>query len=149
MQSIEYMLIIMEISNQLKSLNNSYNIAKECLNNAYIKYSPTSLMGIIMNPNTGEILAMASYPDYEPGLFYNGISTQKYKEYNKRSESFISSSISSFSSKTSSTSGSSEFSKISGNPEISSSFDSSCFLGSGGSSSREEILSAVSPALSA
>ena len=25
---------------------------------------------------------MASYPDYEPGLFYNGISNEKYAEYN-------------------------------------------------------------------
>ena len=36
---------------------------------------------VVTNVNTGEILAMASYPDYEPGLFYDGISTQKYNEY--------------------------------------------------------------------
>ena len=36
---------------------------------------------VVTNVNTGEILAMASYPDYEPELFYNGISNQKYSEY--------------------------------------------------------------------
>lgn len=36
---------------------------------------------MVTNVNTGEILAMASYPDYEPALFYNGISQQKYDEY--------------------------------------------------------------------
>jgi len=36
---------------------------------------------VVMNVNTGEVLAMASYPDYEPQLFANGISTEKYNEY--------------------------------------------------------------------
>ena len=36
---------------------------------------------VVTNVNTGEILAVASYPDYEPGLFYNGISSAKYQEY--------------------------------------------------------------------
>ena len=36
---------------------------------------------VVMNVNSGEILAMASYPDYEPQLFANGISTEKYNEY--------------------------------------------------------------------
>ena len=36
---------------------------------------------VVTNVNTGEILAMASYPDYEVGLFYDGISSSKYNEY--------------------------------------------------------------------
>lgn len=40
---------------------------------------------VVMNVKTGEILAMASYPDYEPQLFVNGISNEKYEEYNKTS----------------------------------------------------------------
>lgn len=36
---------------------------------------------IVMNVNSGEILALASYPDYEPQLFVDGISTEKYNEY--------------------------------------------------------------------
>lgn len=37
---------------------------------------------VVMNTKTGEILALASYPDFEPQLFVNGIGTDKYKEYN-------------------------------------------------------------------
>ena len=38
---------------------------------------------VVMNVKTGEILAVASYPDYEPELFVNGISQKKLDEYNK------------------------------------------------------------------
>lgn len=38
---------------------------------------------VVMNTKTGEILALASYPDFEPQLFVNGISTEKYREYNE------------------------------------------------------------------
>ena len=38
---------------------------------------------VVTNVKTGEILAMASYPDYEPELFVNGISQKKLDEYNK------------------------------------------------------------------
>lgn len=36
-----------------------------------------------MNIKTGEVLALASYPDYEPELFVSGISQSKLDEYNK------------------------------------------------------------------
>lgn len=36
---------------------------------------------VVTNVKTGEILAMASYPDYEPELFFYGISNEKYNEY--------------------------------------------------------------------
>lgn len=38
---------------------------------------------VVMNVKTGEILAMASYPDFEPQLFVDGISNEKYSEYQK------------------------------------------------------------------
>ena len=34
--------------------------------NAVAKYSPDQMIGLIMDPNTGEILAMSSRPTYEP-----------------------------------------------------------------------------------
>lgn len=37
---------------------------------------------VVVNVKTGEILSMASYPDFEPNLFYNGISQSKLNEYN-------------------------------------------------------------------
>lgn len=44
-------------------------------------YSATGGAVVVTNVKTGEILAIASYPDYEVGLFYNGISNSKYQEY--------------------------------------------------------------------
>ena len=37
---------------------------------------------VVMNVNTGEILAMASYPTYNPQDFVGTISTEKWNEYN-------------------------------------------------------------------
>ncbi len=37
---------------------------------------------VVMKVQTGEVLAMASYPDYEPGLYAEGISEEKQAEYN-------------------------------------------------------------------
>ena len=39
------------------------------LDNANLMYSPDQLFGIVMDPNTGEILAMASRPDYDPANY--------------------------------------------------------------------------------
>ena len=36
------------------------------LNNAVSRYNPDQALGIMMNPNTGEILAIASKPDFSP-----------------------------------------------------------------------------------
>ena len=36
---------------------------------------------VVLDVKTGEILALVSYPDFEPELFINGISTEKWKEY--------------------------------------------------------------------
>jgi penicillin-binding protein 2 len=37
---------------------------------------------VAMDPNNGEILAMASYPDYDPSLWVGGMSKTKYTELN-------------------------------------------------------------------
>ncbi len=36
---------------------------------------------VVLDVKTGEVLALASYPDFEPQLFVNGISTDKWNEY--------------------------------------------------------------------
>lgn len=36
---------------------------------------------VVLDVKTGEVLALASYPDFEPELFVNGISTEKWNEY--------------------------------------------------------------------
>ncbi len=38
-------------------------------NNAMLKYTPDALWAIAMNPNTGEILAMVSKPDFDPNHY--------------------------------------------------------------------------------
>ena len=45
------------------------------------KYDASGGSAVVMNVRTGEVLAMASYPDYEPQLFADGISNEKYQEY--------------------------------------------------------------------
>ena len=42
------------------------------LSNAYTKYEAEGAIGLVMNPKTGEILAMSSYPSFDPA---------NYKEY--------------------------------------------------------------------
>lgn len=44
---------------------------------------------VVMNVKTGEILAMASYPNYDPNLFVNGISETDWKKLSKDTENDI------------------------------------------------------------
>lgn len=39
---------------------------------------------VVMNVNSGEVLAMASYPDYEPSAFVGGIKTDLWNYYNAK-----------------------------------------------------------------
>jgi len=38
--------------------------------------------GVIMDPNTGEVLAMASVPDYDPNAFIPSIPAERWRNYN-------------------------------------------------------------------
>lgn len=44
---------------------------------------------VVVDVKTGDVLAMASYPDFEPELFVNGISTEKWNEYTQGEESAL------------------------------------------------------------
>lgn len=50
------------------------NALERELENAYLKYNPESILGIAMDPNSGEILAISNRPTYNPN---------NYKEYNQ------------------------------------------------------------------
>ena len=45
-------------------------------------YDAQAGSAVVMNVKTGEVLAMASYPDYEPSKFVDGISVADWNEYN-------------------------------------------------------------------
>ena len=45
---------------------NIQSIMERELYNAYLKYSPQSVIGIAMNPKNGEILAIVNYPTFNP-----------------------------------------------------------------------------------
>ncbi len=47
----------------------------------------TGASAVVMKVKTGEILAMASYPDFDPSDFVNGITTEKWNYYTKEDES--------------------------------------------------------------
>lgn len=41
---------------------------------------------VVMDPNTGEVRAMASYPSYDPAILADGFSTKEFKELGMKSE---------------------------------------------------------------
>ena len=47
----------------------------------------TGASAVVMKASTGEVLAMASYPDFNPGDFTNGISIEKWNYYTNVEES--------------------------------------------------------------
>lgn len=51
------------------------------------KVNVTGASAVVMNVNNGEVLAMASYPDFNPQDFVGGISEEKWNYYTKESES--------------------------------------------------------------
>lgn len=46
-----------------------------------ITYTAKSGAAVVLDVKTGEVIAMCSYPDFEPQLFLDGISNEKWNEY--------------------------------------------------------------------
>lgn len=57
-------------NNVILTINKTYqNILQEELTSGIEKYGGESAVGIIMNPNTGELLALANMPDFDPANY--------------------------------------------------------------------------------
>lgn len=52
-------------------------------------YDAKSGAAVVLNVKTGELLAICSYPDYEPQLFVDGISNEKWNEYTQKDRSAL------------------------------------------------------------
>lgn len=44
---------------------------------------------VVLNVQTGEVIALVSYPDFEPQVFVDGISTEKWNEYTEEGKSAL------------------------------------------------------------
>lgn len=44
---------------------------------------------VVLNVKTGEVIALVSYPDFEPQLFVDGITTEKWNEYTEEGKSAL------------------------------------------------------------
>ena len=60
----------------------AYNVEKIRAGGFGIPYDANGACAVVTNVKTGEILAMASYPDYNPQFFCDGISTDQWNNYN-------------------------------------------------------------------
>jgi cell division protein FtsI/penicillin-binding protein 2 len=61
------------------TINRNYQVVlEEELKKAVISYSAESAVGIIMNPNNGEILALANVSDYDPNYYW------KYNDFERK-----------------------------------------------------------------
>lgn len=52
----------------------------QVLTDAMAKYHTTGAVGIVQNPQTGQVLALVSLPSYDNNLFAQGISAQDYQK---------------------------------------------------------------------
>ena len=58
--------------NMMLTINNEIQMSVEReLDNAIIKYNPEKALAIVMDPNSGEILAMSSRPNFSPSNYQN------------------------------------------------------------------------------
>ena len=67
----------------------SQTIEKICNGDFGKAYDAKTASAVVMNVKTGEVIALCSYPDFEPQLFVDGISTEKWTEYTQEGKSAL------------------------------------------------------------
>lgn len=65
-----------DLGNQIKSLHGTYDSSNGALITA------TSGAAVVLDPRNGDVLAMASYPSYDPSVWAGGISKQNFVTLN-------------------------------------------------------------------
>ena len=76
--------VILTIDANLQAITEAAlkNNIEKIANGGFLERSDANAgSAVVMNIKTGEVLAMASYPDFEPSQFVNGISLSKWQEY--------------------------------------------------------------------
>ena len=88
--------VVLTLDSQLQKITEE-TLAKGIVNIQNTKDAKDASEGaaVVLNVQTGEVLAMASYPNYNPALFTNGISSEDYQKYiNDKRHPFINKAIS-------------------------------------------------------
>ncbi len=74
------------LATQIKALHRTYD--DQCNNGGGCYPNPTGGAVIVMNPNTGAVYAMSSYPSYNPDIWVGGITTAQYADLSLASNNY-------------------------------------------------------------
>lgn len=91
-EAVEGSNVMLTIDAKVQQIaENSLKTNIEKINNGDFgeKRTVDSGAAVVLNVKTGEVIAMVSYPDFEPELFVQGISNEKWKEYTEEGKSAL------------------------------------------------------------
>ncbi len=82
-----YLTIDLEIQRELEEVLEGVidlsNEVKAAAEDEYFLHTTERAAGMVLDPKTGEVLAMASYPDFDPSVFVGGLSQNEFESLNE------------------------------------------------------------------